>query len=111
MQINLQFSEREYLRGEASEIRLSEQKTKFLFGISLDLHYLCSRNHINKEIMEASTQHFTAQDWAEHAQFVQMFRAAKQRKREWQAKMEATLAEKAEKIRRRREEIDKLFEK
>jgi hypothetical protein len=40
-----------------------------------------------------------------------MFRAAKQRKREWQAKMEATLAEKAEKIRRRREEIDKLFEK
>lgn len=61
--------------------------------------------------MEATTQHFTAQDWAEHAQFVQMFRAAKQRKREWQAKMEATLAEKAEKIRRRREEIDKLFEK
>ena len=55
--------------------------------------------------MEASTQHFTAQDWAEHAQFVQMFRAAKQRKREWQAKMEATLAEKAEKIRRRRERI------
>ena len=53
MQINLQFSEREYLRGKASEIRLSEQKTKFLFGISLDLHYLCNRNHINKEIMEA----------------------------------------------------------
>lgn len=65
----------------------------------------------NDTIMEASTQHFTAQDWAEHAQFVQMFRAAKQRKHEWQAKMEATLAEKAEKIRRRREEIDKLFEK
>ena len=49
--------------------------------------------------MEAMTQHFTAQDWAEHAQFVQMFRAAKQRKHEWQAKMEATLSEKAEKIR------------
>ena len=65
----------------------------------------------NDTIMEASTQHFTAQDWAEHAQFVQMFRAAKQRKHEWQAKMEVTLAEKAEKIRRRREEIDKLFEK
>ena len=34
--------------------------------------------------METTTQHFTAQDWAEHAQFVRMFRAAKQRKREWQ---------------------------
>jgi len=61
--------------------------------------------------MEATIQHFTAQDWAEHAQFVQMFRAAKQRKHEWQQKMEAVLAEKAEKIRKRREEIDKLFEK
>ena len=40
-----------------------------------------------------------------------MFRAAKQRKREWQEKMEVVLAEKAEKIRKRREEIDKLFEK
>ena len=29
MQINLQFSEREYLRGEASEIVQIEQKTKF----------------------------------------------------------------------------------
>ncbi len=61
--------------------------------------------------MEARTQNFTAQDWTEHEQFVQMFRAAKQRKREWQAKMEVVLAEKAEKIRKRREEIDKLFEK
>ena len=26
--------------------------------------------------METTTQHFTAQDWAEHAQFVRMFRAA-----------------------------------
>ena len=48
--------------------------------------------------MEATTQHFTAQDWAEHAQFVQMFRAAKQRKREWQAKMEVTLADKARRL-------------
>ena len=60
--------------------------------------------------MEATTQNFTAQDWAEHAQFVQMFRAAKQRKCEWQAKMEVVLAEKAQKIRKRRDEIDKLFE-
>ena len=68
------------------------------------------RETLNIEKMEATTQNFTAQDWAEHAQFVQMFRAAKQRKREWQAKMEVVLAEKAQKIRKRREEIDKLFE-
>ena len=61
--------------------------------------------------MEARTKNYTAQDWAEHEQFVQMFRAAKQRKRAWQQKMEVVLAEKAEKIRKRREEIDKLFEK
>lgn len=30
--------------------------------------------------MEATKTTFTAQDWAEHAQFVQMFRAAKARK-------------------------------
>ncbi len=58
--------------------------------------------------METMTQKFTAQDWAEHEQFVQMFRAAKQRKREWQQQMEVILAEKAEKIRKRREEIYKL---
>ena len=61
--------------------------------------------------MEAMTPNFTAQDWAEHEQFVQMFRAAKQRKCEWQQKIEVVLAEKAERIRKRREEIDKLFEK
>ena len=61
--------------------------------------------------MEATMKTFTAQDWTEHEQFVQMFQAAKQRKRELQAKMEVTLAEKAQKIRKRREEIDKLFEK
>ena len=54
--------------------------------------------------MEATMKTFTAQDWTEHEQFVQMFRAAKQRKREWQAKMEVTLAEKAQKIRKRRED-------
>ena len=61
--------------------------------------------------MATMTPIYTAQDWAEHTQFVQMFRAAKQRKRMWQAKMEVVLAEKAQKIRKRREEIDKLFEK
>ena len=49
--------------------------------------------------MATMTQNYTAQEWAEHEQFVQMFRAAKQRKREWQSKMEVLLAEKAEKIR------------
>ncbi len=61
--------------------------------------------------MATMTPNYTAQDWAEHEQFVEMFRAAKQRKREWQARMEILLAEKAEKIRKRREEIDKMFEK
>ena len=51
--------------------------------------------------MEATTRTFTAE---------QMFRAAKQRKQEWQKKMGVVLAEKAEKIRKRRAEIDKLFE-
>ena len=60
-------------------------------------------------IME-TTRTFTAEEWTEHEQFVQMFRAAKQRKREWQQKMGVVLAEKAEKIRKRRAEIDKLFE-
>lgn len=56
------------------------------------------------------TTDYTAEDWAEHEQFVQMFRAAKLRKHEWQQKMEVVLAEKAERIRKRREEINKLFE-
>ena len=68
--------------------------------------------------MEATTRTFTAEEWNEHEQFVQMFRAAKQRKQEWQKKMgvvlaekaEKILAEKAEKIRKRRAEIDKLFD-
>ena len=60
--------------------------------------------------METTTQVFTPDDWAEHEQFVQIFRAAKQRKQEWQKKMEVVLAEKAERIRKRRAEIDNLFE-
>ena len=43
------------------------------------------------------TTEFTAEDWAKHEKFVQAFRAAKQRKRE-------------EEVRRRREEIDALFD-
>ena len=59
--------------------------------------------------METNIQEFTAQDWAQHEEFVQMFRAAKRRKLEWQSKMEVMLAEKAERIRKRREQIDRLF--
>ena len=57
-----------------------------------------------------ATKTFTAEEWTKHEQFVQMFRAAKQRKLEWQKKMGVVLAEKAEKIRKRRAEIDKLFD-
>lgn len=72
--------------------------------------YLCTRKQILERIMETTTQVFTPDDWAEHEQFVQIFRAAKQRKQEWQKKMEVVLAEKAERIRKRRAEIDNLFE-
>ena len=72
--------------------------------------YLCTRKQILERIMETTTQIFTPDDWAEHEQFVQIFRAAKQRKQEWQKKMEVVLAEKAERIRKRRAEIDNLFE-
>jgi len=34
--------------------------------------------------MEATVKTFTAEQWERHEKFVQMFRAAKQRKREWQ---------------------------
>lgn len=60
--------------------------------------------------MEATTRTFTSEEWTEHEQFMQMFRAAKKRKQEWQKKMGVVLAEKAEKIRKRRAEIDKLFD-
>ena len=72
--------------------------------------YLCTRKQILERIMETTTQVFTPDDWAEHEQFVQIFRAAKQRKQEWQKNMEVVLAEKAERIRKRRAEIDNLFE-
>lgn len=57
----------------------------------------------------ATTRTFTPEDWAEHEKYVQMFRAAKQRKREWQARMEIVLTEKEEKVRKRRAEVDALF--
>ena len=59
--------------------------------------------------MDATVRTFTSEDWAEHEKYVQMFRAAKQRTREWQAKMEIVLAEKEEKVRKRRAEVNALF--
>ena len=61
-------------------------------------------------MMTTKATTFTPQDWAEHEKFVQMFRAAKQRKREWQAKIEEKLAEKEERVRRRRAEVEALFD-
>lgn len=60
--------------------------------------------------METTARTFTPEDWAEHEKYVQMFRAAKQRKREWEARMEIVLAEKEEMVRKRRAEVDALFE-
>ena len=60
--------------------------------------------------MEAIARTFTPEDWAEHEKYVQMFRAAKQRKREWEARMEVVLAEKEEQVRKRRAEVDALFD-
>ena len=58
MQINLQFSEREYLRGGASEIRFSEQKTKVFLSFS-EREYLrgkASKINIFREIVAECPQ-------------------------------------------------------
>ncbi|MCR5198608.1 MAG: hypothetical protein K6D55_07480 [Prevotella sp.] len=60
--------------------------------------------------MDATTKAFTPEDWASHEKFVQMFRAAKKRKQEWQAKMEIMLAEREERVRKRRAEVNALFD-
>ena len=60
-------------------------------------------------MMEATTRTFTAQDWAEHQQFVEMFRAAKQRKRERQAQIELELKERAEYMMKERARIDAIY--
>ena len=66
---------------------------------------------MKQPMMNAATtaRVFTPEDWKEHEKYVQMFRAAKQRKREWQARMETVLAEKEAQVRARRAEIDALF--
>ena len=59
--------------------------------------------------MKTSEQVFTPEQWARHEQFVAMFRAAKQRKREWQARKEIELSAQEEYARMRRAEVDELF--
>ena len=59
--------------------------------------------------MEAIARIFTPEDWAEHEKYVQMFRAAKQRKREWQARRIKELETEEEYVRKRRAEVDALF--
>lgn len=59
--------------------------------------------------MEAIARTFTPEDWAEHEKYVQMFRAAKQRKREWQARRIKELETEEEYVRKRRAEVDALF--
>ena len=61
-------------------------------------------------IMEATARTFTPEDWAEHEKYVQMFRAAKQRKREWEARRIKELEIEEEYVRKRRAEVDALFE-
>ena len=84
---------------------IKREKTRKDFGI---FRAEAVSNEVQKRktttIMEITTRTFTDEEWTEHEQFVQM------RKQEWQKKMGVVLAEKAEKIRKRRAEIDKLFE-
>ena len=94
----------------AAKVHHSYDIAKYLDYTYYTKSYLCNVNHQNaSKEMEATVRTFTAEDWAEHEKYVQMFRAAKQRKREWQARMEIVLAEKEEKVCKRRAEVDALF--
>ena len=59
--------------------------------------------------MEATVKTFTAEQWERHEKFVQMFRAAKQRKREWQERRVKELEMEEAYVRQRRAEGDALF--
>lgn len=60
--------------------------------------------------MEATTRTFSSEQWARHEKIVKMFRAAKQRKREWEERMEIVLSEREEQVRKRRAEVEALFD-
>ena len=59
--------------------------------------------------MEARTMTFTAEQWARHEKFVEMFRAAKRRKQEWQARRIKELEAEEEYARLERARIDAIF--
>ena len=54
---------------------------------------------------------FTKDDWAEHERYVRMFRAAKQRKREWQARRVRELEAEEAYVQQRRQKVSALFER
>ena len=59
--------------------------------------------------MDATTTTFTAEQWARHEKFVEMFRAAKRRKQEWQARRIKELEAEEEYARLERARIDAIF--
>lgn len=59
--------------------------------------------------MEITVTSFSAEQWERHEKFVQMFRAAKQRKREWQDRRIKELEAEEDYARKRRAEVNALF--
>ena len=57
----------------------------------------------------AAERMFTPEQWARHEKFVEIFRAAKLRKREWQARRTKELEEEEEYVRQRRAKVNALF--
>ena len=53
---------------------------------------------------------FTPEQWERHEKVVQALRAYKRRKREWQERMEMELSAREELARKRRAEVDALFD-
>lgn len=60
--------------------------------------------------MDANAMIFTSEQWVRHEKVVQALRSYKRRKREWQERMDQILSAREEMARKRRAEIDALFE-
>ena len=56
-----------------------------------------------KELAHATT--ISAEQLARHERFVQIFRAAKKRKRDWQERMEILLSQREDNVQQRRQEL------
>ena len=70
----------------------TKEKQVFLWyfvQFALSLH---AESILNIRMMEATTMTFTPEQWARHEKFVEMVRAAKQRKEAWVKKMQAQWA-------------------